>query len=363
MNILNIVGNDIELGNGIGRLIPEMIQMQNKYSEKNDSSLLLLKKQNIDFDFKYYFFDDVNLKPEFYQSFDLVIFHGVYFWDFLAIASLLKKNKIPYCIKPHSSLMRIAQKKSWLKKTIANFLFFDKFINYSNGIIYTNKDEEVNSKLYGVRKFIEANGIDFPYVDPVRDVNQYENKKRFIYLSRIDFNHKGIDVLLDALKILHARGFSDKYEFRFYGKGSLEDERRLEQSLKEIGSPSLRFYGPCYGEEKIAAFKESDVFVLTSRYEGFPMALLEAMHQRLPCLVTPGTNISEIVANFDVGWLVDFKAEKIADGFENIIKESHAQILKKGENARAYVLNKHDWKTLIGESEYTYQNIIQGGSS
>ena len=47
MNILNIVGNDIELGNGIGRLIPEMIHMQNKYSEKIDSSLLLLKKQNL----------------------------------------------------------------------------------------------------------------------------------------------------------------------------------------------------------------------------------------------------------------------------------------------------------------------------
>lgn len=60
---------------------------------------------------------------------------------------------------------------------------------------------------------------------------------------------------------------------------------------------------------------------------------------------------------------MDFKAENIADGFEKIIKESHAKILKKGENARAYVLNKHDWKTLIGESEDTYQNIIQGGSS
>ena len=48
-----------------------------------------------------------------------------------------------------------------------------------------------------------------------------------------------------------------------------------------------------YGEDKEKVILESDFFILTSRFEGHPMALIEALSYGLPCLVTKGSNMSK----------------------------------------------------------------------
>ena len=55
---------------------------------------------------------------------DLVVFHEIYRIEFIQIKNELKKAGIPYIIVPHGSLTENAQKKSKIKKKIANFFFF-----------------------------------------------------------------------------------------------------------------------------------------------------------------------------------------------------------------------------------------------
>ena len=51
-------------------------------------------------------------------------------------------------------------------------------------------------------------------------------------------------------------------------------------------------YGAVFGKVKEKVLLDNDFFILTSRLEGHPMALIEALSYGLPCLVTQGSRLS-----------------------------------------------------------------------
>lgn len=65
-----------------------------------------------------------------------------------------------------------------------------------------------------------------------------------------------------------------------------------------------------FDQEKEDVLINSSVFVLTSRLEGQPIALLEACAYGLPVLVTPGTNVSDEVESFNCGWVANLSGER-----------------------------------------------------
>ena len=94
---------------------------------------------------------------------NVVVFHEPYEVKFLRIAKQLNRLKIPYIIVPHCELTREAQKKKHIKKEIANFLLFNKFIN-GTAAIQCLSQRELETTNFGKNKFIGTNGIDMPKV-------------------------------------------------------------------------------------------------------------------------------------------------------------------------------------------------------
>ncbi|EJN6961860.1 glycosyltransferase [Photobacterium damselae] len=357
MNILNIIGNHINDGNGIGRLIPEMVLMHNNLSDGINSKILTIQKcegseQIINY-------KDIANYSTFFSGFDLIIFHGVFFIEYIKISKILKNNKIPYLVKPHSSLMVEGLKKSWIKKKLASYLFFKRFVNNSNGIIYTNNDEKLNSVLWNESFFIEPNGIKTELLFNGRN-RKFKEKRRFIYLSRIDFNHKGTDILLDAIKYLKDINVIEQIELDIYGRGNAKEEKKLINIISALNCDNIKFKGPVFGENKNIAFSKSDIFILTSRYEGFPMVLLESLYAGLPCIVTPGTNMKHIVSEHNVGWLVDGNYKAIANKILDVLAEPNEKLKSISVNGIEYVKNHHDWTNVVSISEKIYKEVIKG---
>ena len=56
----------------------------------------------------------------------------------------------------------------------------------------------------------------------------------------------------------------------------------------------------------------SDMFILTSRHEGFPMSILEALSYGLPVLITKGTNMTDLVHKASAGWTCETDPIEIA---------------------------------------------------
>lgn len=103
--------------------------------------------------------------------------------------------------------------------------------------------------------------------------NAYKNRK-VIAAGRLT-SQKGFDILLDIWKILKEKYENSKiWNLEIYGEG--EDRDSLEQMIKEN---NLQEYVSLQGvsSNMLESYAKGSIFALSSRYEGFPLVLIEAM--------------------------------------------------------------------------------------
>lgn len=112
-----------------------------------------------------------------------------------------------------------------------------------------------------------------------------------IWVGPLARPYKGVDVLLAAL----ART-ARPHRLTLVGDGALRPA--LTTAARELGlGDRVAFTGTlAAGGPVFARLREADLFVLPSRTEGLPRALLEAMAFGLPCLATPVGGVPELLA-------------------------------------------------------------------
>ncbi len=136
------------------------------------------------------------------------------------------------------------------------------------GIVFLNQAEYDHYK--------RKNGLIIPnFFDPSAQHPLVERKKQVISLGRLSYQ-KGYDLLLKAWSILEAE-FPD-WNLAVYGHG--ENREALEKQMSELGLRNARI-NPATDEvpQKLA---ESSIYVMSSRFETFPMVLLEALSAGVP---------------------------------------------------------------------------------
>jgi glycosyltransferase involved in cell wall biosynthesis len=112
---------------------------------------------------------------------------------------------------------------------------------------------------------------------------------RLACVARLDPVAKGQDILLRALAAEKWR--PRNLRVSFYGSGRCERAvRRLAQRLRLA---NVEFKGHVADVEQI--WRENHALVLPSRYEGTPLAVVEAMFCERPCIVTDVAGNAEVV--------------------------------------------------------------------
>jgi spore coat protein SA len=109
---------------------------------------------------------------------------------------------------------------------------------------------------------------------------------------------KGAHVLLEAMRLLHAKGVRGRA--KIIGGAAFGDSKptRYMESLWRSAPPNIEFHKYCSGMELAARFREADIFCLPSSFDDpFPLAPLEAMASRLPVVATRSGGIPEAFAD------------------------------------------------------------------
>jgi glycosyltransferase involved in cell wall biosynthesis len=161
---------------------------------------------------------------------------------------------------------------------------------------------------------------------------------------------KGFDLLVEAWSEL-ASAHSD-WTLRICGKGSLRKDLRRQIARSGLGD-SIELPGARDVEEEM---RNASIFVLSSRYEGFPLVLLEAMSAGMAvvafdCPTGPG----EIIRNGENGILVpDGDVVGLSEGIRTMIE--HEELRRRCaeaaiKTARGYTIEVIGprWKTLFEE--------------
>ena len=289
---------------------------------------------------------------------NIVIFHSVYAKQYIYIYKFLNKTKIPYLVQLHGALSYENYNKGTIKKYIANLLFFNRFLKGAKGIIYLNNEEYNNSIVKRINSSFSfiSNGCYLPSFE--KKIINYKPKLSILYIGRIDIHHKGLDVLLEAIHILINKNMDNKFHLTIYGNGLENDVNWLSKALSTISPDFISFKGPIYGRDKEEVLKSSDIFILTSRYEGMPMGVLEALSYGLPCLLTPGTNLTSDIEKFNAGWRSNFSAQDIADTIEYALNDFYKNNKILIENAQL-LAKQYSWERIAQHSVSEYKRIIK----
>jgi GalNAc-alpha-(1->4)-GalNAc-alpha-(1->3)-diNAcBac-PP-undecaprenol alpha-1,4-N-acetyl-D-galactosaminyltransferase len=132
------------------------------------------------------------------------------------------------------------------------------------------------------------------------DADSRRNSKHVVAAMGRLTHQKGFDLLLQAF----SRCVKNHSDWSLVILGEGEDRKRLESLAVELGIETcVDFPGVVSNPERI--LRAADLFVMSSRYEGFPLALLEAMACGLAVICTDcPTGPGEIISNGADGVLV-----------------------------------------------------------
>jgi glycosyltransferase involved in cell wall biosynthesis len=354
MRILHIK-SDLKKVSGITTMILNLIKYQDEL--ENIKSLLLTNKH------KEFIKNKSKVKNADYLNYikkynpDIVIFHGLYFWDYIRAYKILEKNNIPYLITPHACLTKKGQRRKIIKKKLGNFLFFKDMIKKSQGLIFLN-EEERNLSIYNYfNNYIIPNGLEKQKKEFVK-----KGKLEIFFLGRINIYHKGLDMILKGLKSVKNDLKRLNIILNIYGKGS--DEEKLSQMIENLDLRNYVFLkGPIYDQAKINLLTRGNIMVMTSRYEGLPMSLLEAFSYGVSVFITPETNLSEKVEKYNSGFVTELSPKKIGKNFISFIEDYKKNIDYYTKNSLELFNNNYEIKKVTELSISVYTEVIKNFKS
>ena len=141
--------------------------------------------------------------------------------------------------------------------------------------------------------------------------------------------------------------------------GDGEQKENLLHQIHELKIENLfEFKGEKYGEDLIKEYKSSDIFILPSLYEGFPLTVLEAWASKIPVLTSDVGELPYIIQNDYNGWV--FENKNIEDLKEKILISVDKKLMlpELGLNGYNQVLEKYDWNIIISKYFEFYNELI-----
>lgn len=140
------------------------------------------------------------------------------------------------------------------------------------------------------------------------------------------------------------------------GDGELRGE--LEAYAAALGiADHVRFLG--WRRDLATIYGATDVFVLTSRNEGTPVALIEAMACGVPGVSTDVGGVKDVIDSPAVGRLAAFgDADGLAGHVRDLLADAAARSTM-GERARQRVLDRYGLARLVSEIAALYRDLVQ----
>ena len=172
---------------------------------------------------------------------------------------------------------------------------------------------------------------------------------------------KGVEVLIEAARLLRERGLHFRIEF----VGEFTSDAYRHQLLRQIQDQQLSDCVFCCGrklaDEKWAYFRRADIFCFPSHYsaESFGNVLVEAMMFELPVVSTRWRGIPDIVEDGVTGFLTPVKdAAAVADRLARLLQDEKLRT-SMGRKGRWRYLELFTVENYINQTERVVLDVVR----
>ena len=293
------------------------------------------------------------------ENFDVAHIFGLY--DLLgpAVAAACRKHATPYLVEPIGMFVPIVR-NVWLKR-IYHRLCGTPMLEEAAAIVATSEQEIEELASGGIPRakiVMRRNGVEAPLSFPERGVFRIrleipKNAKLVLFLGRLSLK-KSPELLLRAFA--EARKRLEEINLAFAGPDEYGMKAKLQQMAEQMGvSHHVQFAGPLFGENKWAAYRDADVFVLPSQNENFGNTAAEAIAAGTPVIVTEQCGIAPLLAN-QAGLVVRHDVRELADAIVRILTDD--KLRRHLQSGCAKVTQELGWGVPVGEMESLYANCV-----
>src|SRR5581483_237401 len=183
--------------------------------------------------------------------------------------------------------------------------------------------------------------------------------------SRPSLFKKESRLLLESFAALPPQSGSSEMLLVFAGPDEGGMAGRLAQMTAKLGVASrVRFTGPVFGEEKWAAYRDADIFVLPSQNENFGNTAAEAAAAGTPVIVTEHCAIAKILPQ-NAAVVVPHDAAALRDALRNLLTDAATR--SRLSSAGAAAASKLGWQQPVLDMQSLYTKVAtsmpRGGKS
>jgi len=297
------------------------------------------------------------------KQFDVVHIHSLYLFHNAIAEYYCHRYHIPYLIRPHGTLDPYIYHRHRLRKRIMEMLFQNRYLNLASGIHFTTEEEEALAAPYTFQRpaFIIPNGINLEDYQALpsagtfkKQFPQFQSKRIVLFLGRINFK-KGLDLLIPAF----AKLTKQLPDIHLILAGPDNDGylKEVNQWIAEQNiSEHVSYVGMLLGEQKLAAFRDAELFVLPSYSENFGISVLEAMACHIPVIISNKVNLWSEVQTHQAGLITTCDVDDLSNNMKQLLASSELRN-KVSKHAYELVKEKYSWSPVAHQLIHAYQDI------
>lgn len=212
----------------------------------------------------------------------------------------------------------------WTNKVFKNSILLEKdyYKKFNDIVCVSNSVKEGFKKLFGndfENIHVKYNPIIASEVikkshEEITDIVKPKDKKLLVTSGRLN-SQKGFDNLLEACNKLNKDGL--EYELWILGEGW--GRPQLEDLIIKYNLNNVKLLG--FKENPYKYIKQGDLFICSSRNEGFSLVIAEAMILGLPVISTNCSGPNELLNFGEYGFMVENKKDSLYKGLKEILND------------------------------------------
>jgi glycosyltransferase involved in cell wall biosynthesis len=297
------------------------------------------------------------------SDYDLIHIHWLYNFSSLVAAKAARRAGVPYLLQPHGSLdPYLFRKNRWLKRlylaTVARGM-----MSGAAGIVFTTDQErDLAASRINAPSFVVPVGLEWHAFETLPERGTFRQQHPeladnpfVLFLGRI-CRQKGMDLLVRAFELVSKR--HPALRLVIAGPDSEGYRADVEQWISDAHlTDRVHFIGYISGRLKLAAYVDSEMFLLPSYAENFGVVVTEALACGQAVVISDHVNIADEVARADAGVVTHCDAVQFADEIDRLLLDPERRTAL-GARGRDLVQQRYTWDVATEELLSVYSRIL-----